>query len=196
MVATRRLDQIFRSGFVQIKSVSKHRIAGKATVAGEKSTKLKLPQRTKYSGLLLAHSLAVSGNMRGSLASELTQLFQSAPSFGRDSRGARTNIRARSCESVFSNISIVSPQVRFDGLKKNTDLMAGVMRSLIEPKFWARFISASPEKATQFLNEPQLMHGSCTSGWRTLTHPDTNRFEMPLIQGKRVTVAPSGCRNL
>jgi hypothetical protein len=38
-------------------------------------------------------------------------------------------------------------------IEEDADLMAGVMRSLIELKFWARFVSTSPEKASQFLNE-------------------------------------------
>ena len=39
---------------------------------------------------------------------------------------------------------------------KEADLMAWVIRNLIELKFWAKFVSESGEKATQFLNESNL----------------------------------------
>ena len=34
--------------------------------------------------------------------------------------------------------------------------MAWVMRNLIELKFWAKFVSESEEKATQFVNESNV----------------------------------------
>jgi hypothetical protein len=40
-------------------------------------------------------------------------------------------------------------------LEDDADLMAGVMRILIELKFWAHFVSDSPERATQFISETE-----------------------------------------
>jgi hypothetical protein len=41
-------------------------------------------------------------------------------------------------------------------VEDDADLMAGVLRGLIELRFWARFISKSAEQATQFLNEASI----------------------------------------
>jgi hypothetical protein len=66
------------------------------------------------------------------------------------------------------------------------------MRSLIELKFWAHFISASPEIATQFLNEASIDARDLYERLEKIVPPDTYQLEMPLIHGKRVNVAPSG----
>ena len=79
-------------------------------------------------------------------------------------------------------------------IEEDADLMAGVMRSLIELKFWAHFISASSEKATQFLNEASLDARELYERLEKLVPPDTYLFALPPIQGKRVTVAPSGAQ--
>jgi hypothetical protein len=76
--------------------------------------------------------------------------------------------------------------------EEDADLMAGVMRSLIELKFWARFISSSPEKATQFLNEASIDARELYERLEKLVPPDTYQLETPLIQGRRVSVEPSG----
>jgi len=77
-------------------------------------------------------------------------------------------------------------------IEDDADLMAGVMRNLIELKFWAHFISESPEKATQFLNEASIDARELYEQLEKLVPPDTYQLAMPLIQGKRVTVAQSG----
>ena len=79
-------------------------------------------------------------------------------------------------------------------IEEDADLVAGVMRSLIELKFWARFISASPEKATQFLNEASIDTRELFERLEKLVPPDTYQLEMPLIQGRRVTPEPSGAQ--
>ena len=79
-------------------------------------------------------------------------------------------------------------------IEEDADLIAGVMRSLIELKFWAHFISASSEKATQFLNETSIDARELYEHLEKLVPPDTYQLEMPLIEGKRVTVAPSGAQ--
>ena len=79
-------------------------------------------------------------------------------------------------------------------IEEDADLIAGVMRSLIELKFWAHFISASSEKATQFLNETSIDARELYEHLEKLVPPDTYQLEMLLIEGKRVTVAPSGAQ--
>jgi tetratricopeptide (TPR) repeat protein len=41
-------------------------------------------------------------------------------------------------------------------IEQDADLMASVLRNLIELKFWAKFVSESPAKATQFLSEATI----------------------------------------
>ena len=79
-------------------------------------------------------------------------------------------------------------------IEEDADLMAGVMRSLIELKFWAHFISAGSEKATQFLNEASIDARELYERLEKVAPPGTYQLEAPLIQGKRVTVAPSGAQ--
>jgi hypothetical protein len=79
-------------------------------------------------------------------------------------------------------------------IEEDADLMAGVMRSLIELKFWANFISETPEKATLFLNEAAIDARELYERLEKLVPADTYQLEMPLTQGKRVTVAPSGAQ--
>ena len=77
-------------------------------------------------------------------------------------------------------------------VEEDADLMAGVMRNLIELKFWAHFISESPEKATQFLSELSIDARELYERLEKLAPPDTYQLAVPLTQGKRVTVEPSG----
>jgi hypothetical protein len=79
-------------------------------------------------------------------------------------------------------------------IEDEADLMAGIMRSLIELKFWARFISESPEKATQFLHEASIDARELFERLEKLVPPDTYQLEMPPTQAKRVVVAPSGAQ--
>lgn len=77
-------------------------------------------------------------------------------------------------------------------VEEDADLMAGVMRSLIELKFWAHFISTRPENATRFLNEASIDSRELFERLERLVPPDTYQFEMVLSQENRVNVAPSG----
>ena len=79
-------------------------------------------------------------------------------------------------------------------IEEDADLMASVMRSLIELRFWAHFISANSEKATQFLNEASIDARELYERMEKLAPPDTYQLETPLTEGKRVTVAPSGAK--
>jgi malonyl CoA-acyl carrier protein transacylase len=79
-------------------------------------------------------------------------------------------------------------------IEEDADLMAGVMRSLIELKCWAHFISMSSKRVTQFLNEASINARELYERLEKLVPPDTYQLETPLIQGKRVPVAPSGAQ--
>ena len=77
---------------------------------------------------------------------------------------------------------------------KEADLMAWVMRNLIELKFWAKFVSESEEKATQFVNESNIDLRELSELLRRLM-PDYAETMPPLpphSDGKRVDVRPSG----
>lgn len=78
-----------------------------------------------------------------------------------------------------------------DWAQEDADLMASVMRSLIELKFWARFVSESSENARQFLNEASIDAREIFERLEKLVPPDTYQLETPLTQEKRVTVIPS-----
>ena len=79
-------------------------------------------------------------------------------------------------------------------IEEDADLMAGVMRSLIELKFWAKFVSESPAKATQFLSEPTIDARELFDRLEKMVPPDTYKLETLPPQGKRVNVEPSGAR--
>ena len=72
--------------------------------------------------------------------------------------------------------------------------MAGVMRSLIELKFWAKFVSESPARATQFLSEAQIDARELFDRLEKMVPPDTYQLETTPPQGKRVNVEPSGAQ--
>lgn len=77
---------------------------------------------------------------------------------------------------------------------KEADLMAWVMRNLIELKFWAKFVSESEEKATQFINESNIDLREVSERLKRLM-PDHDQTMPPLppnSDGKRVPVGPSG----
>jgi len=77
---------------------------------------------------------------------------------------------------------------------KEADLMAWVMRNLIELKFWAKFVSESEEKATQFINESNIDLRELSERLKRLI-PDDDQTMPPLpanSEGKRVDVRPSG----
>jgi len=75
-------------------------------------------------------------------------------------------------------------------IEGEADLMAMVMRSLIELKFWANFISESPAKATQFLHEASIDARELFQRLEKVVPPDT--YQLDPIPGKRVPVEPSG----
>ncbi len=77
---------------------------------------------------------------------------------------------------------------------KEADLMAWVTRNLIELKFWAKFVSESGEKATQFLNESNIDLREVAGRLEKLRPADAE--PMPPLptnsDGKRVDVKRSG----
>lgn len=75
---------------------------------------------------------------------------------------------------------------------EDADLMAGVLRNLIELKFWAKFVSESPAKATQFLCEASIDARELFDRLTKMAPPDTYQLVTPPPQGKRVNVEPSG----
>lgn len=77
-------------------------------------------------------------------------------------------------------------------VEEEADLMAGVMRSLIELKFWAKFVSESPEMATQFLNEADIDTKELFERLEKLMPAESDRPQLPPVAGKRVRVEPSG----
>jgi hypothetical protein len=79
-------------------------------------------------------------------------------------------------------------------LEDDADLMAGVVRNLIELKFWAHFISEGPEKATRFLSEVSIDARELYERLEKLAPPGTYQLGMPVVGGKREPVAPSGAQ--
>jgi hypothetical protein len=77
-------------------------------------------------------------------------------------------------------------------VEEEADLMAWVMRNLIELKFWAKFVSESPEHATRFVNEADIDMKELYERLERLMPTDSARYEVPPIEGKRVKVEPSG----
>ena len=73
------------------------------------------------------------------------------------------------------------------------DLMASVLRSLIELKFWANFVSESAENATRFLNEPSIDAKELFERLEKLVPPNTyQQLQVQTIVSKRVQVEPTG----
>ena len=77
---------------------------------------------------------------------------------------------------------------------KEADLMALVMRNLIELKFWAKFVSESEEKATQFVNESNIDLREVAEHLKRLMPVDAETMPHlpPHSDGKRVDVRRSG----
>ncbi|MGO9095289.1 MAG: hypothetical protein ACLQGV_08700 [Bryobacteraceae bacterium] len=79
-------------------------------------------------------------------------------------------------------------------VEEEADLMAWVMRNLIELKFWAKFVSESEEKATQFLNEADIDMKELYESLEKLLPAGTPRPVLPPVTGRRVRVETSGDR--
>jgi len=77
---------------------------------------------------------------------------------------------------------------------EDADLMAGVLRGLIELRFWARFVSKSSEQATRFLNETTIDAWELYRRLEILVPLNTYKLEFPVIQQKRVRVEPTGAQ--
>ena len=77
-------------------------------------------------------------------------------------------------------------------IDKEADLMAGVLRSLIELRYWVNFISQSPENATQFLHEKSIDERELFDHLKIVYPSDAELFAMPLIPGKRIRIEPKG----
>jgi len=78
-------------------------------------------------------------------------------------------------------------------VEDEADLMAIVMRTLIELKFWAKFVSESEEKATQFLNEANIDAKELYERLEKVRPADSEPMpKLPIVTGTRVSVQPSG----
>jgi len=77
---------------------------------------------------------------------------------------------------------------------KEADLMAWVMRNLIELKFWAKFVSESEEKASQFVNESKIDLREVSERLKRFMPDDAETMPPlpPNSDGKRVDVKRSG----
>jgi hypothetical protein len=76
-------------------------------------------------------------------------------------------------------------------VEEEADLMAWVMRNLIELRFWAKFVSETPENATRFLNEADIDMKELYERLEKLLPTDSPRFDVPPSEGKRVKVETS-----
>jgi hypothetical protein len=72
------------------------------------------------------------------------------------------------------------------------DLMAGVTRSLIELRFWADFVSESPENGTRFLNEASIDSRELFERLEKIIPTEMPKLDILLVEGRRVDVKPSG----
>jgi hypothetical protein len=77
-------------------------------------------------------------------------------------------------------------------IEEDADLMAGVMRNLIELKFWAHFVSDSPARATQFISEAEIDARELFDKMEKLVPAATYQLGTMFAKGKRVKVEPSG----
>ena len=75
-------------------------------------------------------------------------------------------------------------------VEEDADLMASVMRNLIELKFWAHFVSDSPAKATQFISEADIDGRELFDKLEKAVPPGTYQLGQ-IPAGKRVNVGPS-----
>ena len=77
---------------------------------------------------------------------------------------------------------------------KEADLMAWVMRNLIELKFWAKFVSKSEENATQYVNELNIDLRELSERLTKLRPDDAETMPAlpPNSDGKRTDVTRSG----
>jgi hypothetical protein len=76
-------------------------------------------------------------------------------------------------------------------IEEDADLMAGVMRNLIELKFWAHFVSDSPARATQFISEADIDARELFEKLEKLVPAGIYQLENMLTKGKRVKVEVS-----
>src|SRR5579872_4388899 len=77
-------------------------------------------------------------------------------------------------------------------IDQDADVMAWVLRSLIELKFWAHFVSDSMDNANRFLHEQSIDARELYEGLEKLVPAGIYKLEVPLPGGKRVPVEPSG----
>lgn len=76
-------------------------------------------------------------------------------------------------------------------IEEDADLMAGVLRNLIELKFWAHFVSDSPARATQFISEAKIDARELFDKLEKAVPAGTYQLGNIPTKGKRVPVAPS-----
>ena len=77
-------------------------------------------------------------------------------------------------------------------VEEEADLMALVIRNLIELKFWAKFVSESEAKATQFLNEADIDMKELYQRLEKMMPAEAEKYTLPQTSGKRVRVEPTG----
>jgi hypothetical protein len=76
-------------------------------------------------------------------------------------------------------------------IEEDADLMAGVMRNLIELKFWAHFVSDSPARATQFISEAEIDARELFDKLEKVVPAGTYQLGSIFTKGKRVKIEPS-----
>lgn len=79
-------------------------------------------------------------------------------------------------------------------VEREADLMATVMRSLIELRFWANYVSESEENATRFLEEANIDLKELRDRLQKTRPADAEPLPEPpeTTEKKRVSVGPSG----
>jgi hypothetical protein len=76
-------------------------------------------------------------------------------------------------------------------VEAEADLLAWIMRNLIEIKFWTKFVSESEANATRFLNEANIDMNELYERMQK-AHPDTPEMELlPVSDPNRVRIGPS-----
>jgi hypothetical protein len=99
--------------------------------------------------------------------------------------------RARYCILRYVDLQLARS---VEWVEREADLMATVMRSLIELKSWARFVSTSPENASRFLDEANIDLKELADRLGKARPADSEAMPEPppTKEKKRVPVGPSG----
>lgn len=104
-----------------------------------------------------------------------------------DQRSDQQRVRSRILRVLNRQLYRAHLWVEYDA-----DLLAWVMRNLIELKFWTKFISDSEENATRFLNELNNDMNELYDQMVKAHGADVAKMDkLPVIDPKRVRVEPS-----